>query len=220
MRAVRPQTMTAPTTVSWRTRAGSLVVLLALAAGAASCGSATTGDAGSRGASTRPAPTRAHRMLAHLTAMQRAHFALLRTRPEGLPPHVRDLVHPRGAGVNPALAQRIPVLVPGSYWLLPGIGQLCVVSQVPWLAGAGTICGSTRQALAEGIATVAFMPAGRAAAGAPTRLVVGVAPDGVRAALVHTHGAVAAVPVVRGGAFALRDAQRATSDFIELRAGR
>ncbi|HKG38991.1 MAG TPA: hypothetical protein VKB25_08380 [Conexibacter sp.] len=208
--------MTASTTVSWRTRASSLVALL-LTLGAASCASETGTDATTtRTASTasRPAP----HTVEWPTRLQRERFALLRTRPEGLPARLRDLVRTRDATFNPELAQRIPALLPGGYWLVPDAGQICVVSVVPGTPGAGTVCGSTRQAIREGIATISFTPAERAPAGAPTRLVVGVAPEGTRDVLVHTHGSVTATPVVRG-VFVLRDSVRVPSDFVELRRG-
>jgi hypothetical protein len=209
--------MTAPTTVSWRTRASSLVVLVLVVAGA-SCGSGTRTDVGAappRTAGTQPAP----RPTEQPSRLQRDHFALLRTLPEGLPARLRDLVRTRDTSFNPALAQRIPTLLPGAYWLVPDAGQLCVVSEVPGIEGSGTVCGSTLQTLEEGIAAVSLTPTERAPAGAPTRLVVGVAPDDAREALVHTHGSVTAVPIVRG-VFVLRDSARATSDFVELRRAR
>lgn len=206
-------TLTASTTVSWRTRASSLVVLL-LVLGAASCGSetSTNRDTASRTTDTQPAP----RMTEQPSRLQRTHFALLRTRPEGLPPRLRELVRTRDTSFNPTLAQRVPALLPGGYWLVPDADQLCIVSEVPGTPGAGTVCGSTRQTIEEGIAAVSITRAERAPTGALPRLVVGVAPDGAREALVHTHGSVATVPVVKG-VFVLRDSARATSDFVELR---
>ena len=209
--------MIASTTLSWRARASSLVALL-LAAGVAACGGsvARTDATATHAAHTRPMP-QAIEQPSHL---QREHFALLRTRPEGLPARLRDLVRTRDASFNPALAQRIPALLPGGYWLVPDAGQLCIVSEVPGTPGAGTVCGGTRQTIEEGIATISFTPAERAPAGTPTRLLVGVAPDGTREALVHTHDSVTPVSVVRG-VFVLRDSARAPSDFVELRrAGR
>jgi hypothetical protein len=117
--------------------------------------------------------------------------------------------------MNPALAQRIPVTVPGSYWLVPGIGQLCVVSEVPWIPGIGTICTRTQNALKHGTGTITFIPA-KTPAGMPTRLLVGIAPDGARTALVHTKSSVAAVPVFNG-VFVLRDSLLGPADSIELR---
>lgn len=201
----------ARTTVSWRACASSLVTLL-LAAAVASCGSAMPDHAEPHPGSTQPAP----RVLERLSRIQRHNFALLRTPPEGLPARVRRLAPGAPAAINPALAQRIPVTVPGSYWLVPGIGQLCVVSEVPWTPGIGTVCARTQQAIKHGSGTLTFIPAKQAPSGLPTRLLVGIAPDDTRTALVHTRGSVAAVPVVNG-VFVLRDSLRGLSDSIELR---
>jgi hypothetical protein len=114
------------------------------------------------------------------------------------------------------LAQRIPVLVPGRYWLAPGIGSLCILSQVPGTPGIVTVCARTRQVVEQGLGTISFAPAERAPAGMPTRLLLGIAPDDARTALVHTNGSVAAVPVV-GGVFVLRDSRRGPSESTELR---
>jgi hypothetical protein len=68
----------------------------------------------------------------------------------------------------------------------------------------------------HGIADVTIA---RAVAGSgirPGRLIVGVAPDGVRAALVRTRDATASVPVV-DEVFVLRDATVAPPDAIVLR---
>jgi hypothetical protein len=200
----------ARTTVSWRACASSLVTLL-LAAGVASCGSATPDHA-----EPRPGSTPAPRVLGRLSRIQRHNFALLRTPPEGLPARVRRLAPGSPAAANPALAQRIPVTVPGSYWLVPGIGSLCIVSEVPWTEGIATICARTQQAIKYGSGTITFMPAKQAPAGMPTRLLVGIAPDDARTALIHTKGSVAAVPVFNG-IFVLRDSLRGPADSIELR---
>jgi hypothetical protein len=71
----------------------------------------------------------------------------------------------------------------------------------------------TAQALVQGIAAISITPPG---APQPARLIVGVAPDGTREALVHTRGVTATVPV-RGAAFALRDSTLAPPNFISLR---
>ncbi|HXE45940.1 MAG TPA: hypothetical protein VN635_12180 [Conexibacter sp.] len=155
-------------------------------------------------------------MLGRLSRMQRHSFALLRTRPEGLPAGFGPLPTATAAGINPALAQRIPVMVAGRYWLAPGIGSLCILSEVPGTPGVMTVCGRTRQVAEQGLGTISFAPAERTPAGAPTRLLVGIAPDDARTALVHTDGSVAAVPVV-GGVFVLRDSRRGPSESTELR---
>jgi len=199
------------TTVSWRACASSLVTLL-LAAGLVSCGSATPDDAKPRPAGTQPAP----RVFERPSRTQRHNFALLRTRPEGLPARVRRFGTVPEVAINPALAQQIPVNVPGNYWLVPGIGYLCIVSDVPETPGIAIICARTQQALKQGFGSISLKSAERAPAGMPTRLLVGIAPDDARTALVHTKGSVATAPVVNG-VFVLRDSVRAPSDFIELR---
>jgi hypothetical protein len=201
----------AVTTVSWRACASSLITLL-LVASLASCGSATRDDAGARPTATQPAPG----MLKRLSRIQRHNFALLRTRPEGLPARAQAPGTTNQAAMNPALAQRIPVTLPGSYWLVPGIGHLCIVSEIPSTPGSVTICARTQQAIKQGFGTISFTPAEQAPAARPTRLLVGIAPDDARKALIHTNGSVTAVPVVNG-IFVLRDSQPGPSDFTELR---
>lgn len=202
---------TAASTTSRRTRAGSFVALLLLAVSVAACGSAAHRDAASSTVGAQPAS----HVLRQPALILRERFALLRTRPEGLPPRLRGLVRPSDPTFNPALAQRIPVLLPGDYWLTPAGGQLCVVSEVPGTPGAGTVCGSIRDAIAEGVATVSLKPAERSPSGVPSRLIVGVAPDGTRAVRVHTRWSVATVPVT-GGVFVLRDAMTVPSDSLQL----
>jgi hypothetical protein len=198
-------------TVSWRNCASSLLILL-VAAVLASCSSATPHGAEPHSRAAQPAP----RMLKQLSSMQRREFALLRTRPEGLPTGFGRLPTATDAAINPTLAQRIPVMVPGRYWLAPGIGSLCLLSEVPGTPGIVTVCARTRQVVEQGFGTISFAPAERTPAGMPTRLLVGIAPDDARTALVHTSGSVAAVPVVRG-VFVLRDSRRGPSDSTELR---
>ena|SRR5437868_4326550 len=115
--------------------AGLATLLLALAFAAPSasatpfCGGRIISQASACFGAAREQPSR----------LQRERFALLRTRPEGLPARLRNLVRTRDASFNPALAQRIPVLLPGGYWLVPDAGQLCVVSEVPGTPGAATV---------------------------------------------------------------------------------
>ncbi len=211
----------------WRTCAGPLAVL-ALLAGAQGCGGSSGAQSpgapfsGSRTAPqvASPGEPRAYRVVSRAERRQRAAFALLRTRPEGLPPATRRLLGAPIFGIDWRLAQRIPVALPGAYWLVPGNGHLCVVEQGSMGSpGAGTTCASTADAVAHGIADITVKGAAPGAASAHVaraRLIVGVAPDGAREVLVHTRGRVATVPVV-GEIFVLRDAVAAAPDFLRVR---
>ncbi len=159
-------------------------------------------------------------VIADVEGRQRAAFALLHTRPEGLPPHTRRLLGTPLFGMSWRLAQRIPVALPGRYWLVPADRHLCVVEEGSLGSpGAGSTCTRTADALAHGLADITVKRRGRAGAEAPVgpaRLIVGVAPDGARTVLVHTRGTVRAVPVANG-TFVLRDALVAPPDRFELR---
>lgn len=198
-------------TVSWRSCASSLPILL-VGVALASCGAAAPHGAEPRSRVMEHAP----RMLDETSSLQRHDFVLLRTRPEGLPANIGRLPTATEEGINPALAQRIPVMVPGRYWLAPGIGSLCILSEVPGTPGVVTVCARTAEVVSHGLGSISFAPAERTPAGAPTRLLVGIAPDDARTALVRTDGSVAAVPVV-GGVFVLRDSRRGPSESTELR---
>jgi len=164
---------------------------------------------------------RAYRVVARAERRQRAAFALLRTRPEGLTSATRRLLGPPIFGMSYGLAQRIPVALTGGYWLVPGNGHLCIVEQGSMGSpGAGSTCARTADAVAHGIADTTVKrggPGGGGALAGPARLIVGVAPDGTRAVLVHTRGRMARVPVV-DGTFVLRDGVVAPADrFVAVR---
>lgn len=151
---------------------------------------------------------------------QRAAFALLRTRPEGISARTRHLLGRPVVGGNWRLAQRIPVALPDAYWLVPASRHLCIVAEASaGPHGAGTTCARTADAVAHGVAHVTVRGAGpRAASGhvAKGRLIVGVAPDGAHRVLVHTRGQVETVPVVHH-AFVLRDAHVGPPDDLRVR---
>lgn len=141
-------------------------------------------------------------------------FALLRTRPEGLPPATQRFLRRPVFGSNWNLARRIPVKAEGTYWLVPGNRHLCLIwGGVMGGPGVGATCVKTAQAIVHGIAASSITPPD---APHPARLIVGIAPDGTREALVHTRDVIAAVPV-RGAVFVLRDSTLAPADFISLR---
>jgi hypothetical protein len=187
---------------SWRARVSSLSVLVVLLVGMQACGAHTT-SAPERATDDQP--------------RQSAHFALLRTPPEGLPASIRRVLRAPTLGMNWRLAQRIPVVLPGSYWIVPGDRYLCIVARAdPASPGVGTTCARTAQAIEHGIAAVTIAPARPAARVAPSRLIVGVTPDGTRTVLVHTHEAVAKVPVV-DTVFVRHDSIAAPPDLLTLR---
>jgi len=117
-------------------------------------------------------------------------------------------------GVNWDLAQRIPVDFSGAYWLVPGRGYLCIVSQIPTTPGAGTACNETWRARREGLATISFSTENGTTH--PLREMVGVTRDGARSVLVYTGSTVERIPVV-DGIFALRDSAPAPPDRLAVR---
>ena len=152
--------------------------------------------------------------ISRVQAAQLAAFALLHKPADGVPLGVQGFFRKPVFGSNWKLARRIPAKAEGNYWLVPGDGHLCVISQgVMGNLSVGATCAKTAEVTAHGIATVSISPPG-----APdrARLIVGVAPNGPHEALVHTRGNVAVVPVHRE-TFVLRDTTLAPPDSISLR---
>jgi hypothetical protein len=197
---------------SRRTCAGSLVALALLlgACGSGSTPPATTAPASESGGTGTPKA----RTLLHPDRSQARSFALLRMRSDGLPAATRRILGTGRFGVNWALAKRIPVGLPGAYWLVPGTGYLCIVSQVPGIPGAGTACNETWRARREGLATISFEKA--AAGGRQTRVMVGVTRDSAHEVLARSGSSVTTVPVV-DGIFVLRDAAASPPDRLTVR---
>jgi hypothetical protein len=159
----------------------------------------------------------ASRVVAKVEHQQLANFALLRTPPEGLPTAVRRILKAPVFGSNWNLAQRIPVTISGAYWLLPGDGYLCVVSEGSMGSPTvGTTCARASQARQHGIAAITVVravPGSHVAAG---RLIVGLAPDSAHQVVVHTAGSAETVPVL-DEVFVLHDSIVAPPDFFVLR---
>jgi hypothetical protein len=164
------------------------------------CGSATPG------AASGPELARTVRSAPDLSGR----YALLRTTPEAIPATTRRVLRLPIAGLRWDLTQRVPAAVPGAYWLIPARRYICLVAHAPATTTVGTVCATTAQATQYGIANTTVNQRTR------TRLIVGVAPDGARMAIVHTHGDVARVPV-RAGIFIVRDATLAPADRVTLR---
>lgn len=157
------------------------------------------------------------RVVAKVEHKQLAKFAVLRTPPEGLPTAVQRVLKAPVFGSNWNLAQRLPVTVPGAYWLLPGDGYLCVVSQGSMGSSTiGTTCARTSQARQHGIAAITVARAVPGSHGAAGRLIVGLAPDGTHQVVVHT-GASAKTVQVLDEVFVLHDSTVAPPDYFVLR---
>jgi hypothetical protein len=212
--------------VSRRSCAGSLVVLC-LVGGIGACGESRNSDARRSNASqtspslnnVAPSPRepRAYRVVVHEERQQLSNFALLRTRPEGLPLGVRRVLRAPVFGLNWKLAQRIPSTLRGTYWLVPGNGYLCVIAQGSMGSPeTGTTCAPTSQAVENGVADVTIARAAPGSRVRPGRLIVGVAPNGARQVVFHTRGTVEAAPVV-DDVFVLRDAIAAPPDSFTAR---
>jgi hypothetical protein len=153
-------------------------------------------------------------IIRHVEHRQLAAFPLLRAPSEGLPIATQRILRKHAFGINWNLARRIPTKLEGSYWLVPGNGYLCVISQgVMHGRGVGTTCAQTAEAVAHGIADISI-----ALPGTPhrARLIVGVAPTRAREVLVHTQGKVS-VAAVHQGVFVLRDSILSSPDTMALR---
>ncbi len=143
---------------------------------------------------------------------QRNHFALLRGAPEPLPPSVRRVLRKPTYGMNWDLAQRVPVGLRGSFWLIPGRGVLCLL-HAETIHEASSACAPTKAALAHGIVG-ASLREGRSEVPAE-RLIVGVVPDGATEAVVHT-GKVASKVAIAHHLFVLRDSMEEPPEVVSL----
>jgi hypothetical protein len=137
-------------------------------------------------------------------------FTLLRTPPNGIPPAIRQSLKVPVSGMSWSLARRVPVSLPGMYWLAPGAEDLCIVATTPKLQSVGTVCASVNQALRHGIANTSLDPvSGR-------RIIVGVAPKGTHTVLLQSGASTTSVSV-RRGRFVLRDTVSSPPDRLTLR---
>lgn len=137
-------------------------------------------------------------------------FALLRTPPDDIPPRVRKALSDPIPGMSWSLARRVPVSAASTYWLVPGVENLCVVATTPKSSTIGTVCASTGEALRNGIANTSLDPtSGR-------RIIVGVVPKGTRTVLIRS-GSLTASARVHRGHFVLRDSVASPPDRVTLR---
>jgi len=224
MSAIVTAMKTIPGIVSRRNCLCSLSAILLIVCISA-CGASNPDHVGNYGRTSSPLPKassgindpQAVRVIARVEPQQLANFALLRTPPEGLPMTVRHLLGDPVFGSNWDFAQRIPAPTSGAYWLLPGNGYMCVVSDGSMGSNTiGTTCARTSKARQHGIAAITVaraVPGSRVKAG---RLIVGLAPDGADRVDVHTRGSTETVPV-RDEVFVLHDLTAAPPDFFAPR---
>ena len=146
-----------------------------------------------------------------VAARQRGSFSLLRSRPEGLPRAVAQILPLSLYEMNFSLAQRI-VGAPGRYWAVPGNGLLCIASDVRG-ESVGLTCAKTADAITRGVATT-VIESTRHSKGGTERTIVGIAPDGVRQVRLFTGGLADTVLVGNENAFLLRDSKSRPPDRI------
>lgn len=200
---------------------GLVMAGLALASISVGCGGGQENDSRlssarvKASAASRPAPppfSEATNPVRSVDRTQRNHFALLRGIPERLPPSVRRVLRKPTYGMNWALAQRLPLSLEGSFWLIPGRHVLCLL-HAETIHEASSACAPNKTALSHGIVAVSLR---EASAVAPAeRLIVGVVPDGTIEAVVHTGGTTSRVPVAHH-LFVLRDSIEEPPDVVSL----
>jgi hypothetical protein len=200
----------------------SAILLLVCLGACGTVGKNHASDDGLTSSSPREASSsfsgpQAVRVVAEVEHQQLANFALLRTPPEGLPSAVQHVLKEPVFGSDWGLAQRIPAKASGAYWLLPGNGYMCVVSEGSMGSPTiGTTCARASQARHHGIAAVTVRRAIPGSHIAASRLIVGLAPDGTHQVVVHTRGYTETIPV-HDEIFELHDSIVAPPDFLVLR---
>jgi hypothetical protein len=199
---------------------GLVMLGLALAGISAGCGGQGNAPASSStraNASTvsRPAPpplSGGTGPVHSVNRAQRNHFALLRGVPEPLPPSVRRILRKPTFGMNWDLAQRVPVSLRGSFWLIPGRHVLCLL-HAETVHEASSACAPAKTAFAHGVVAASLR---EASAGVPAkRLIVGVVPDGTTGAVIHT-GRMTSRVAIAHNLLVLRDSMEESPDAVSL----
>lgn len=139
-------------------------------------------------------------------------FALLRTRPEGVPSAVQQALSGRLQGINWGQAQRLPTSAPPKVWVVPGAGRLCIVERQV-RAAVAVSCASVDDVRRRGLATVMLRDGNRESPG--LRVIAGIAPHGVRRVFIHTAGSRVSIPV-DNGVFERRDHVQDPPDRLTL----
>jgi hypothetical protein len=163
---------------------------------------------------TKRDPT-SFRIIPRVTSQQAAIFSLFRTPPERLPASVRGVMRRASYGTNWDLAQRLPVVVRGDFWLIPGDGVVCILAHQKRLLSQSCAPMSIAKVAGTAIAILAAHP--RLLVEGGRRLVVGVGPGRARKVFVHTGRFVSMRSVGRSGAFILRDVATNPPDSLTFR---
>jgi hypothetical protein len=153
--------------------------------------------------------------ISRLSHSQRAHFAILRSRPERLPRSVTTTLRHPTYGANWRLAQKLDTGTQTRVWMLPANGSVCLVEQQHGNAAVGVTCTAVSHALEHGVVT-ASLAEGASGLSPTRRLVVGVAPDRVPKVRIRTPGAGSAVVRVTHNTFVLRDWIGEPPESVEL----
>lgn len=169
----------------------------------------TAGTVTERGGGAIQAPSRSPGS----TKRQYEGFNLLRTPPEGLPTSLGLRIRERDPQAEVASAQRVPgPFLPA--WLLPDGRRLCLVAALPY--APAQVCATTRRALSHGIFIATLSQGSGAVRHRPLRVVLGVAPDDARVALVPGAHSLIRHPVQPTGVFAFADSSGETPRRIDF----
>lgn len=147
---------------------------------------------------------------ARISPLLSANFSLLRAAPDPVPLAIRQALTGSVPSISWKLARRIPVTFPSTYWLVPGIADVCVVVKTPGSPAVGAVCATVTQALNHGIASTTLDP------NSGSRVIVGAVPTGTRTVIVRSGAQTSSVRALHGR-FALRDSVSAPPDVLMLR---
>jgi hypothetical protein len=119
--------------------------------------------------------------------------------------------------LNWRLAQKLPANALAKVWAVPGNDFLCLFDlQIDRRnrATIGVTCDTAMSIHSDGLA-VTFLSNTRTGAAHTDRVIVGIAPVGVRHVVAYTQGAITRIPVV-GGVFMRRDKAMNPPDRVAL----
>jgi hypothetical protein len=149
---------------------------------------------------------------------QRANFAALRSRPEGLPQEIVQIMHgTHRFGMRWPLAQKLPDALGQEVWVVPGHGHLCLLLH---RAGAATLhasCATDRMALKHGLTMITLKTMKQGSTLHHFRSIIGLVPDRVRQVLLPASDGRKRLPVSTHHSFAWTDSSSAVPDELIFR---